>query len=293
VQPLVDKVTTLSYGEALDENLGDVNILRMKRAPDMRLVDDSLSDLGKIVKGLSDDSKPTSFTQDGVVSIYRAADPKSVDAAALAILTDGAKKFAWVDTFKRANPNLPTPNDEDLVAFIKKAYEAKNGGPVNAYRFLTNSSMAPKAGEGKEPTEGEQYSGTLNGAFAANPNLRTQSIERIKAHSKGKIDNLVDNGDGTLVLTPYKTLSGIQYKGSPITITSAGQLNSQLGSLGISSSGFGVIPKLNQSAPSGGAQSGGKKYTIGGKSFTEDQVKRAAEASKMTVQQYLKQVNGK
>jgi hypothetical protein len=255
VQPLVDKVTTLSYGEALDENLGDVNVLRMKRAPDRRLIDDSLNDFAKVIKGLSDDSKPTSFTQDGVVSVYRTADPKAVEAAAFAILTDDSKKFAIADDFKRQNPNVPPPTDKDLVEFIKKSHEAKNGGPVKAYTFLTNSSMAPKAGEGKEPTEGEQYSGTLNNAFGANPNIRTQSIERIKAHSKGKIVDLVDNGDGTLTLTPYKTLSGIQYKGSPIPITSAGQLNSQLGSLGISSSGFGVIPKLSQAPvnkPSGG-----------------------------------------
>jgi hypothetical protein len=256
VQPLVDKVTTLSYGEALDENLGEVNTLRMKRAPDMRLIDESLSDLGKIVKGLSDDSKPTSFTQDGVVSIYRTADPKSVEAAALAILTDGGKKFAWVDTFKRANPNVPPPNDQDLVAFIKKSYEDKNGGPVNAYRFLTNTSMAPRPGEGKQPTEGEQYSGTLNGALSPNANTRSQSISMIKAHSKGKIVDLIDNGDGTLTLIPLKTMSGVTYKGSPIPITSSGQLNSQLGALGISQSGFGVVPKLNQgpvAAPSGGA----------------------------------------
>ena len=268
VQPLVDKVSTLSYGEALDENLGDVNNLRMKRAPDMRLVDESLGDLGKIVKGLSDDSKPTSFTEDGVVSIYRTANPKAVDAAALAILTDGGKKFAWVDTFKRANPNLPTPNDQDLVAFIKKAYEAKNGGPINAYRFLTNSSMAPRPSEGKQPTEGEQYSVTLNGAFDKNTNARAQSIERIKSHSKGKIVDLTDNGDGTLTLIPYKTMSGIRYKGSPITITSAGQLNSQLGALGITQSGFGVIPKLNQGS-AGGAQAGNTiiTYIVNGEEY--------------------------
>lgn len=251
VEPYVNKVTTLSYGEALDENLADVNKLRMKRSPDMRLVDDSLNDFAKAVKGFSEDSKPTSFTEDGVVSIYRTSNPKAVDAAALAVITDPAKKFAWVDTFKRTNPDVPPPNDEDLVAFIKKAYEAKNGGPVNAYRFLTNSSMATKSGEGKQPTEQEQYSGTLNGAFSTNASTRAQAIAMIKSHSKGKVVDIVDNGDNTLTFTPYSKLGGVTYPGKPITITSAGQLNSQLGSVGITQSGFGVIPKLNQGPASG------------------------------------------
>jgi hypothetical protein len=255
VQPMVDKVTTLSYGEALDQNLGDVNTLRMKRAPDMRLIDDSLNDFAKAIKGFSDDSKPTSFTENGVVSIYRTADPKAVEAAALAILTDSGKKFAWVDTFKRANPGVPTPSDTDLVAFIKQSHEAKNGGPVKAYTFLTNSSMAQKSGEGKQPTEGEQYSGTLNGAFSTNASTRAQAIAMIKSHSKGKVVDIVDNGDNTLTFTPYSKLGGVTYPGKPITITSAGQLNSQLGSVGITQSGFGVIPKLNQGPASGSQKS--------------------------------------
>ena len=256
VQPYVDKVSTLSYGEALDQNLGDINSYRMKRTPDMSLINDSLKDFATTIKGLSEDSKPSAFTQDGVVSIYRTADPKAVEAAALAILTDDAKKFAWVDTFKRQNPNVPNPTDPELVEFIKKSHEAKNGGPINAYKFLTNSSMAQKSGGGKQPTEGEQYSGTLNGAFSTSPNARAQAIEMIKSHSKGKVVDIVDNGDGTLTFIPYRTISGITVKGKPVTITSAGQLNSQLGSVGVTQSGFGVIPKLNQgpvAAPSGGA----------------------------------------
>jgi hypothetical protein len=256
VKPYVDKVTPLSYGEALDQNLGDINSMRMKRTPDMRLIDDSLNDFGKIVKSLSDDSKPTTFTQEGIVSEYRTADPRSVDSAALAILTDDGKKFAWVDQFKRANPNVPSPTDQDLVAFIKKAYENKNGGTVNAYRFLTGSRQAQKPSEGKQPTEQEQYSVTLNNAFGTNPNTRAQSIDMIKSHSKGKLVDLVDNGDGTLTFTPYRTISGIKVKGKPVPITSAGELNSQLGAIGVTQSGFGVIPKLNQ-GPATGAQSKG------------------------------------
>jgi hypothetical protein len=257
VKPYVDKVTPLSYGEALDQNLGDINSMRMKRTPDMRLIDDSLNDFGKIVKSLSDDSKPTTFTQEGIVSEYRTANPKAVDASALAILTDDAKKFAWVDQFKRANPNVPPPTDEDLVAFIKKAYENKNGGTVNAYRFLTGSRQAQKPSEGKQPTEQEQYSGTLNNAFGTNPNTRAQAIDMIKSHSKGRLVDLIDNGDGTLTLIPYKTKSGVTFKGPAIPITSAGELNSQLGAIGVTQSGFGVIPKLNQgttSTPFGGSQ---------------------------------------
>jgi hypothetical protein len=257
VKPYVDKVTPLSYGEALDQNLGDINSYRIKRVPDMKVVDDIFSDFAKTVKGFSQNAKPTTFTQEGIVSEYRTADPVSVDAAALAILTDNGKKFALVDQFKRANPNVPPPTDKDLVEFIKKVYENKNGGPINSYRFLIGSRQAQKPSEGKQPTEQEQYSGTLNNAFGTNPNTRAQAIDMIKSHSKGKLVDLIDNGDGTLTFTPYRTISGIKVKGKPVPITSAGELNSQLGAIGVTQSGFGVIPKLNQgttSTPSGGSQ---------------------------------------
>ena len=302
VQPYVDKVTTLSYGEALDQNLGDINSYRMKRTPDMRVVDDLFNDFAKSVKLLTDDSKPITETVNKVTTTYRIADPKAVDAAARVILTDDGKKFAVVDQFKKQNPNVPPPTDNDLVAFIKKVYENKNGGPTGAYKFNYGDSKESTGGggSGKEPSSGDKFVLAVNGAFSRDEAARNRYINQLKAHSKTNVSDIVYNADGTLTIIPFvkSTFTGKMKVGDPIPVRNAVELNSQLGGLGITQSGFDVVTGLNQSTPPagaqpGGAQSSGKKYIIGGKSYTEDQVKRAAEASKLTVQQYLKQVNGK
>jgi hypothetical protein len=254
VEPLVDKVTTLSYGEALEQNLGDVNKLRMKRTPDNRLVEDSLKDMAKLIEDLADKTKPIPITRNGVLQIYHVADPKAVDGVVLGILSDSAKKFNWVDNFKRAFPDQPTPNDETLGQFIKKAYEIKRGGIDNAYTFKTSEQMAPKPTAGPKPTDSDQFADTLNNSFSSNTNARASAINKLKAHSKGRIVDIVDNGDGTLTVTPYKVkVPGMPKKpGDPIPINSPGELNDLLGSLTISSSGFGVVTKLNQGPASGG-----------------------------------------
>jgi hypothetical protein len=299
VKPYVDKVTTLSYGEALDQNLADINSYRMKRVPDMRVVDDIFSDFAKAIKGLTDDSKPITETVNNVTTTYRIADPKAVDAAARVILTDDGKKFAVADQFKKQNPNVPPPTDDDLVAFIKKVYENKNGGPTSAYKFNYGDTKASTGGSAKEPSSGDKFVLAVNGAFSRDEAARNRYINQLKAHSKTNVSDIVYNADGTLSVIPFvkSKFTGKMKVGDPIRVANAVELNNQLGGLGITQSGFDVVTGLNQSAPSGGTQtstpSGGKKYIIGGKSFTEDQVKRAAEASKMTVQQYLKQVNGK
>lgn len=291
VEPYVDKVTTLSYGEALDQNLGDVNKLRMMRTPDNRLVDDSINDMAKIVKGLADKTPPITITQGKVNQIYHVADPKAVDAVVLGIISDSAKKFNWVDNFKRAFPDQPTPNDETLVKYIKNTYETKSGGIENAYRFKTSEQLAPKPTAGPKPTDSDQFAGAVNGSFSTDPNVRQRAINQIKSHSKGKVSDIVFNQDGTISFTPMvKSKVTGKYKpaDNPITIQSPIDLNNQLGTLGITQSGFGVTAKLNQ-----GPTSGGKKYTVNGKSYTESQIASAAKASGMTVQQYLNEVNGK
>jgi hypothetical protein len=259
LEPVVEELSTLSYGEALDKNLGDINSLRMKRAPDNRLVDESLDDMAKIVKGLADKTKPITITQKtpggtSVNQIYHVADPKAVDAVVLGIISDSAKKFNWVDNFKRAFPEQPTPDDETLVKYIKNAYETKSGGIENAYRFKTSEQMAPKPTAGPKPTDSDQFADTLNNSFSSNTNARASAINKLKAHAKGRIVDIVDNGDGTLTVTPYivKVPGMPKEPGKPIPVGSPGELNDVLGSLTISSSGFGVVTKLNQ-GPAGGS----------------------------------------
>jgi len=295
VKPYVDKVTTLSYGEALDQNLADINSYRMKRVPDMRVVDDIFSDFAKAIKGLTDDSKPITETVNNVTTTYRIANPKAVDAAARVILVDDGKKFAVVDQFKKQNPNVPTPTDDDLVGFIKKIYEAKNGGPTSAYKFNYGDTKASTGGSGKEPSSSDKFVLAVNGAFSRDEAARNRYINQLKAHSKTNVSDIVYNADGTLTIIPFvkSKFTGSIKVGDPIPVRNAVELNNQLGGLGITQSGFDVVTGLNQSTPVGGAQPAGKTYTINGKSYTEDQVKRAAQASKLTVQQYLKQVNGK
>lgn len=253
VQPYVDKVTTLSYGEALDQNLGDINSYRIKRVPDMRVVDDIFSDFAKGVKLLTDDSKPITETVNNVTTTYRIANPKSVDAAALAILVDDGKKFALVDQFKRANPNVPPPTDQDLVGFIKKVYEAKNGGPTGAYKFNYGDTKA-STGSAKEPSSGDKFVLAVNGAFSRDEAARNRYINQLKSHSKASVSDIVYNADGTLTIIPFvKSKYTDKMKiGDPIPAKNAVELNSQLGGLGITQSGFDVVTGLNQAAPSGG-----------------------------------------
>ena len=289
LEPIVEELSTLSYGEALDKNLGDINSLRMKRAPDNRLVDESLDDMAKIVKGLADKTKPIPVTRNNITQIFHVANPKDVDAVALGILSDSAKKFNWMDNFKRTFPDQPKPDDATLVQYIKNTYETKSGGKENAYTFKTSEQKETKPTAGPKPTDSDQFAGAVNGVFSTDSAIRQRAINQIKAHSKGRISDIVYNQDGTISFTPMVKL-GLKYKPAkdPITLQSPTDFNNQLGALGITQSGFGVTTKLNQ-----GPASGGKKYTVNGKSYTESQIASAAKASGMTVQQYLKEVNGK
>ena len=255
VQPYVDKVTPLSYGEALDQNLGDINSMRMKRTPDMRVYDEIFSDFAKSVKAFTDDSKPITETVNKVTTTYRISNPKSVDAAALAILTDDAKKFVLVDQFKKANPNVPPPTDQDLVAFIKKVYENKNGGPTGAYKFNYGDTKA-STGSAKEPSSGDKFVLAVNGAFSRDEAARNRYINQLKSHSKANVSDIVYNADGTLSIIPFvkSKFTGTIKVGDPIPVRNAVELNSQLGGLGITQSGFDVVTGLNQSAPSGGSK---------------------------------------
>jgi hypothetical protein len=297
VQPYVDKVTPLSYGEALDQNLGDINSYRMKRTPDMRVYDEIFNDFGKVVKGLTDDSKPITETVNNVISTYRIANPKSVDAAALAILTDDAKKFALVDQFKKANPNVPPPTDQDLVAFIKKVYENKNGGPTGAYKFNYGDTKASTGGSAKEPSSGDKFVLAVNGAFSRDEAARNRYINQLKSHSKANVSDIVYNSDGTLSIIPFvkSKFTGKIKVGDPIPVRNAVELNSQLGGLGITQSGFDVVTGLDQSAPSEGAPtpSGKKTYTVNGKSYTRAQIENAAKQSGVSFEEYIKQVKAK
>jgi hypothetical protein len=298
VKPYVDKVTPLSYGEALDQNLGDINSYRIKRVPDMKVVDDIFSDFAKTVKLFTDDSKPITETVNNVTTTYRISNPKAVDAAALAILTDDGKKFAIVDQFKRANPNVPPPTDQDLVAFIKKVYENKNGGPTGAYKFNYGDTKA-STGSAKEPSSGDKFVLAVNGAFSGDEGARNRYINQLKSHSKANVSDIVYNSDGTLSIIPFvkSKFTGTIKVGDPITVRNAVELNSQLGGLGITQSGFDVVTGLNQSAPSGGSQaptpSGKKTYTVNGKSYTRAQIENAAKQSGVSFEEYIKQVKAK
>jgi hypothetical protein len=248
--PTIDKLTTLSYGEALDNNLADINSLRMKRTPDDRLVEDSLKDMYEAVKRLSDDTKPIPVTQNGITTIYHIADPKAVDGVVLSILAEPAKKFNWVDNFKRANPEAPTPNDTELSAFIKKTYEARNGGPGGAYKFKTGESKAATGGSGKEPSSSDSFVLAANNAFSRNKELRDRYLNQIRAHSKARVSDIVYNADGTLTLIPFvkSKFTGKMKVGDPIKLNSPIDLVNQLGGLGITQSGFDVVTGLNQTA---------------------------------------------
>jgi hypothetical protein len=266
IEPIVNEITTLSYGEALDKNLWDVNKLRMKRTPDVRLVDESLKDMYEAVKRLSDDTKPISETQNGVTTIYRIANPKAVDGVVLSILSDPAKKFNWVDTFKRLNPNSPTPSDTDLSGFIKKTYEEKNGGPGGAYKFKTGESKASTGGSGKEPSSGDKFVLAANNAFSRNKELRDRYLNQIKAHSKARVSDIVYNADGTLTLIPMvkSKFTGKMKVGDPIQLPSPIELVNQLGALGITQSGFDVVTGLNQTAQPKAQGSGFVKFILNG-----------------------------
>ena len=253
LEPIVEELSTLSYGEALDKNLGDINSLRMKRAPDNRLVDESLDDMAKIVKGLAGKTKPIPVTRNNITQIFHVANPKDVDGVALGILSDSAKKFNWMDNFKRTFPDQPKPDDATLVQYIKNTYEAKSGGKENAYTFKTSEQKETKPTAGPKPTDSDQFADTLNNSFSSNANSRASAINKLKSHSKGRIVDIVDNGDGTLTVTPYRVLEGgKKIPSKAVPVASPGELNDLLGSLTISSSGFGVVTKLNQ-GPAGGS----------------------------------------
>lgn len=251
VAPIMDKVTTMSYADAIDNGMGDINALRMKRAVDNRLVEDSLADMNKLVKAVAEKTKPMPVTSNGITQIYHVADPNDVNGIVLGILHDDAKKFNWIDNFKRENPNVPNPTDQDLGAFIKKVYEARNGGPNDAYRIKTSEHMAPKPSGPEKLPDNDLFANAANGSFSTNPATRERFINQIKAHGKNRISDIVYNQDGTLTIIPFvkSKLTGRVKPGNPIVLQSPVDLVNQLGGLGVTQAGFGVTTKLNQGRP--------------------------------------------
>lgn len=201
VKDTMDKIKDFSYTDALDNNLSDINVLRTKRNPDNKLVDESLKEMNKMIENAAKDNYPpmkviTNVNGTDIETVYHEAKPIDAEKVAYGIMHDDAKKYNWMDKFKRENPQAGTPADADLNKFIVKTYEQYYG--PNAYRVKTAEGDVATGGAGGSIASQDQNAWIkwLEGGFSSNPKDRAFHIQKIKDITGNKV-KIIANKDGS------------------------------------------------------------------------------------------------
>lgn len=265
----MEKVKGLSYTEALDNNLGDINSLRLKRIPDNKLIDESLQDIKKVLNGAAVNNYPpmkviTNVNGDDIETVYHESKRSDAEKAAYAIMTDESKKYNWVDKFKKENPSAGVPSDPDLNKFIVDTVEGFYG--PNVYKVKTAEGDVATGGAGGSIANQDQnaWMKWLTNAYSSDGKIRDFHIQKIRDISEGRV-KLTLNSDGSY-LVEYKPLVTLP-TGFVIEATktekrianNAGQLSNLLQSAGIKGTGAGraetlyskIKPSSTPSIPSG------------------------------------------
>jgi len=265
----MDKIKNLSYTEALDNNMSDVNVLRTQRNPDNTLVDKSLVEMKKIIDGAAVNNYAplkviTNVNGTDIETVYHDAQKTDAEKAAYAIMTDNAKKFNWVDKFKRENPNIGKPADVDLNNFIIKTFEDKYG--PNAYRVKTAEGDVATGGAGGSIAgqDQEAWMKWLTNGFSTDQKTRDLYVQKIRDISEGRV-KLTSQPNGSY-LVEYKPLVTLptgfvieSTKTEKRIANNPGQLSNLLQSAGLKGTGAGraellygrMKPSSTPSIPSG------------------------------------------
>jgi hypothetical protein len=243
----MDKIKNFSYTEALDNNMSDVNVLRTQRNPDNTLVDESIKEMKKIIDGAAVNNYPplkviTKVSGDDVETIYHDAQKTDAEKAAYAIMTDNAKKFNWVDKFKRENPNMGKPADVDLNNFIVKTFEDKYG--PNAYRVKTKEGYVSEGGAGGSIAgqDAKTWTRWLAGVYSKNLAEKQKYVNYINSFG-GKKATLFINANGTIGAITYPLVTNRygmtmpSIEPSKYDVVSSGDLNGILEAAGLSGKG--------------------------------------------------------
>jgi hypothetical protein len=206
----MDKVKNFSYTEALDNNLGDINSLRLKRIPDNKLVDESLKDMKKLIDEVAVNNYPpikviTNVKGDDVETIYHDATRSDAEKIAYAIMTDDSKKYNFVDKFKKENPNAGAPSDVDLKDFIVNSFEKLYG-----YRKKTKEGLVSEGGASGSIASQDQAAWIkwLEGGFSTDPQVRAFQLQKIKDITGNKV-KIIPRSDGAydVEYNPLTTLA--------------------------------------------------------------------------------------
>jgi len=249
-----------SYTDALDNNIPDINVLRTKRNPDNKLVDVSLKEMNKLMNDAAVNNYPpikviTNVNGTDIETVYHDSKPVDAEKAAYAIMHDDAKKYNWVDKFKRENPNAGTPADADLNQFIVKTYEQVYG--PNAYRVKTAEGDVATGGAGGSIAGQDQaaWMKWLTNGFSTDQKTRDLYVQKIKDISEGRV-KLTSQPNGSY-LVEYKPLVTLA-TGFVIESTNTekriannpGQLSNLLQSAGLKGTGAGRAELLYTNTPS-------------------------------------------
>ena len=254
VKETMDKIKNFSYTDALDNNLSDINVLRTKRNPDNKLVDVSLKEMNKLMNDAAVNNYPpmkviTKVDGDDIETVYHESKPVDAEKVAYAIMHDDAKKYNWVDKFKRENPNAGTPADADLNKFIVKTYEQAYG--PNAYRVKTSEGDVAKAGGGGGIASQDQdaWMKWLKNAYSNDSNTRNFHLQKIKDIAGSKVQ-IIPNNDGSYTVSyhPITILpTGFAIESTKTVTAKAanpGQLSNLLQNAGLKGTGAGRAEKL-------------------------------------------------
>ena len=260
VKETMDKIKTFSYTDALDNNIPDINVLRTKRNPDNKLVDVSLKEMNKLMNDAAVNNYPpikviTNVNGTDIETVYHDSKPVDAEKAAYAIMHDDAKKYNWVDKFKRENPNAGTPADADLNQFIVKTYEQVYG--PNAYRVKTAEGDVATGGAGGCIAGQDQaaWMKWLTNGFSTDQKTRDLYVQKIRDISEGRVKlTSQPNGSYLVEYKPLETLATvfvIQATNTEKRIANnPGQLSNLLQSAGLKGTGAGRAELLYTKTPS-------------------------------------------
>lgn len=257
----MEKVKGLSYTEALDNNLGDINSLRLKRIPDNKLIDESLQDIKKVLNGAAVNNYPpmkviTKVDGEDVETIYHRSKRTDAEKAAYAIMTDESKKYNWMDKFKRENPQAGTPADADLNKFIVDTVEGFYGPDV--YQVKTKEGLVSEGGAGGSIAnqDARTWERWIAGVYSKNLAEKQKYVNYINAFG-GKKATLFINADGSIGAVTYPLVTNRYGMAMPSIeptkygVVSAGDLNGILEATGLSGKGTARSQRLYDSKGGG------------------------------------------